>query len=98
MRGESRDGGRSVGGLVGFIGAMTEGFCDGCNRVRVGADGSLRACLGGRDRAPLAELLRSGVPDAEIGDRIRAALLAKGARHEMGARPSGLLPMIGAGG
>jgi cyclic pyranopterin phosphate synthase len=98
MRGESSDGGRPVGGLIGFIGAMTEGFCDGCNRVRVGADGSLRACLGGRDRAPLADLLRSGASDAEIGERIRAVLLAKGPRHEMAERPSGLLPMIGAGG
>jgi cyclic pyranopterin phosphate synthase len=98
LRGESRDGGRPVGGLVGFIGAMTEGFCDGCNRVRVGADGSLRACLGGRDRLPLADLLRSGVPEAELGERIRSALLAKGPRHEMTERPGGLLPMIGAGG
>jgi cyclic pyranopterin phosphate synthase len=77
---------------------MTEGFCDSCNRVRVGADGSLRACLGGRDRAPLAGLLRSGASDAELAARIGAALLAKGARHEMAERPSALLPMIGAGG
>jgi cyclic pyranopterin phosphate synthase len=98
MRGLSREEGRPVEGLVGFIGAMTEGFCDSCNRVRVGADGSLRACLGGRDRAPLAGLLRSGASDAELAARIGAALLAKGARHEMAERPSALLPMIGAGG
>ncbi|HSN91649.1 MAG TPA: GTP 3',8-cyclase MoaA [Anaeromyxobacteraceae bacterium] len=98
MRGESLDGGRPVRGLVGFIGAMTEGFCDGCNRVRVGADGSLRACLGGRDRAPLAALLRSGASDADVSARIREVLLAKGPRHQMAERPSGLLPMIGSGG
>jgi cyclic pyranopterin phosphate synthase len=99
MRGTSEVDGRTVSGLVGFIGAMTENFCDGCNRVRVGADGSLRACLGGRDRVPLGELLRAGASDDELALRIRAALLAKGARHEMPERGgSALLPMIGTGG
>ena len=98
MRGTSEVEGRAVTGLVGFIGAMTENFCDGCNRVRVGADGSLRACLGGRDRLPLRELLVSGVADEVIAGRVRAALLAKHGRHHMEAEGSALLPMIGSGG
>jgi cyclic pyranopterin phosphate synthase len=98
MRGSSTDGGRPVSGLVGFIGAMTENFCDGCNRVRVGADGSLRACLGGRDRVSLRELLAAGTPDAEIAARVRAALLAKRDRHHMEEDGGRLLPMIGTGG
>jgi cyclic pyranopterin phosphate synthase len=99
MRGTSEAEGRPVSGLVGFIGAMTENFCDACNRVRVGADGSLRACLGGRDRVPLRELLRGGASDDELVRRIRDALLAKGEKHEMPARGlGGLLPMIGSGG
>ncbi len=98
MRGSATDGGRAVSGLVGFIGAMTESFCEGCNRVRVGADGSLRACLGGRDRVPLRELLAAGLPEAEIACRIRAALLAKRERHRMDQGDAGLLPMIGSGG
>jgi cyclic pyranopterin phosphate synthase len=97
MRGVSEDAGRTVSGLVGFIGAMTEGFCDGCNRVRVGADGSLRACLGGRDRVSLDDLLAAGASDADVAAAIRAALLAKKERHDM--KPGGgLLPMIGTGG
>ena len=98
MRGTSLVDGRPVSGLVGFIGAMTENFCDSCNRVRVGADGSLRACLGGRDRVGLKELMRGGAGDAEIAGAIRAALLGKGARHEMAGTPEALLPMIGTGG
>ncbi|HSD18860.1 MAG TPA: GTP 3',8-cyclase MoaA, partial [Anaeromyxobacter sp.] len=98
MRGTSLADGAPVGGLVGFIGAMTENFCDGCNRVRVGADGSLRACLGGRDRAPLRELIRAGASDEEIAAAVRTALLAKGEKHEMRPGGSGLLPMIGSGG
>jgi cyclic pyranopterin phosphate synthase len=95
MRGRTADGST---GLVGFIGAMTENFCEGCNRVRVGADGSLRACLGGRDRVPLKDLLRAGAPDAEIADKIRLALALKHPQHEMAARTKTLLPMIGYGG
>ncbi|GAO02783.1 GTP 3',8-cyclase MoaA [Anaeromyxobacter sp. PSR-1] len=98
MRGTSEHAGRTVTGLVGFIGAMTENFCDGCNRVRVGADGSLRACLGGRERLGLKELLRGGAGDAEIAAAIRAALLGKGERHDMERGGDGLLPMIGTGG
>jgi len=95
MRGRTADG---ATGLVGFIGAMTENFCEGCNRVRVGADGSLRACLGGRDRVPLKDLLRAGAPDAEIADKIRLALALKHPQHEMATRKKSLLPMIGYGG
>ncbi len=98
MRGTSQDGERTVSGLVGFIGAMTENFCDGCNRVRVGADGSLRACLGGRERLPVGELVAAGATDGEIAARIRAALLGKGDRHHMGEGGGPLPSMSGTGG
>ncbi len=98
MRGTTDAAGERLAGLVGFIGAMTEGFCESCNRVRVSADGSLRACLGGRDRVALAELVRAGASDADIAGRIRAALLAKRDRHHMADDAGGLLPMIGTGG
>jgi len=96
MRGTGEEAGRPVRGLVGFIGALTENFCDGCNRVRVGADGTLRACLGGRDEVALADLLRGGGSDLDIEGRIREALSRKGERHEMEA--ARLLPMVGLGG
>jgi cyclic pyranopterin phosphate synthase len=100
MRGRSTADGREVSGLVGFIGAMTENFCEACNRVRVAADGSLRACLGGRERVSLKELVRAGATDAELAERIRAALALKHERHEMSGPcgPQALLPMIGTGG
>jgi cyclic pyranopterin phosphate synthase len=83
MRGESEAGGERLAGLVGFIGAMTENFCDSCNRVRVGADGALRACLGGRDRIPLVDLLRSGAGEEALGAAVHRALAGKGERHAM---------------
>jgi cyclic pyranopterin phosphate synthase len=94
----SPERGSPEGGLLGFIGAMTENFCEGCNRVRVAADGTLRACLGGREQVSLKALLRDGTPDEAIGDEIRAALMLKREKHEMGAPGNRLLPMVGTGG
>ena len=98
MRGHAEVGGRPVTGLVGFIGAMTENFCESCNRVRVAADGSLRACLGGRDQVDLKPLLRDEPDDAVIAARIVAALAQKRDRHQMQAGAGALPPMIGTGG
>jgi cyclic pyranopterin phosphate synthase len=87
--------------FVGFIGAMTENFCERCNRVRVSADGDLQACLGGTARMPLRELIRSGAPDEAIELRIRDALAHKAPRHHMEEASAGLvqlLPMMGIGG
>ena len=97
MRGTAEEAGERLEGLVGFIGAMTESFCDDCNRVRVGADGALRACLGGRERLELLPLLREDLADEAVAARIRAALRARSARHDMGMGPP-LPPMIGIGG
>ncbi len=95
MRGRSG----AASGLVGFIGAMSESFCEGCNRVRVGADGALRSCLGGRDRVPLLPMLRAGAGDAELAEAVRRALRDKAERHAMGDAARGpLLPMRGTGG
>ncbi|HET6923328.1 MAG TPA: GTP 3',8-cyclase MoaA [Anaeromyxobacteraceae bacterium] len=98
MRGESDAGGERLEGLVGFIGAMTESFCESCNRVRVGADGSLRACLGGRERAPLLDLLRTGAGDAALAAAVREALLGKGERHALAGSPPLAGSMMGIGG
>ncbi|HEY6104361.1 MAG TPA: GTP 3',8-cyclase MoaA [Anaeromyxobacteraceae bacterium] len=98
MHGESDAAGERLSGLVGFIGAMTENFCGSCNRVRVGADGALRACLGGRDRVPLLDLLRAGAGDAALATAVRGALLGKGERHAMAGGPPAAGSMMGIGG
>jgi cyclic pyranopterin phosphate synthase len=86
---------------VGFIGAMTENFCDRCNRARVAADGGFQACLGGEMQVPLGALMRSGAADEAIEDSIRQALARKAPRHHMEEASAGLvqlLPMMGIGG
>jgi GTP 3',8-cyclase len=97
MRARDRDGRE---GLVGFIGAITENFCEDCNRARVTADGGFQACLGGHDRAPLRELLRAGAGDDALAAAIRGALGRKAPRHRMDDAGCGLvlLPMRGIGG
>lgn len=101
MRGTSEAGGRSVSGLVGFIGAMTENFCEDCNRARVAADGGFQACLGGADRsANLRDLMRAGAADAVLEEAVRGALSRKAPRHHMEEAGAGLvlLAMRGIGG
>ncbi|MEA3411518.1 MAG: GTP 3',8-cyclase MoaA [Pseudomonadota bacterium] len=59
-------------GEIGIITSVTEPFCGGCGRARLSAGGSLYTCLfatGGHD---LRALLRSGMNDSEILDRLRA--------------------------
>ncbi|HET9551376.1 MAG TPA: GTP 3',8-cyclase MoaA [Anaeromyxobacteraceae bacterium] len=85
-------------GLVGLIGAMTENFCEDCNRARVTADGGFQACLGGHDRAPLRELMRRGEDDEALAAAVRGALGRKGPRHHMTEPGLVLLAMRGIGG
>lgn len=87
-------------GLVGLIGAMSENFCQDCNRARVTADGGFQACLGGHDRVPLREMMRAGESDDTIADAVRGGLGRKAPRHAMDDAGGGLvlLPMRGIGG
>jgi cyclic pyranopterin phosphate synthase len=87
-------------GLVGLIGAMTENFCDDCNRARIAADGGFQACLGGAERLSLRDLMREGAPDGALALAVRGALLRKAPRHRMDDAGGGLvlLPMRGIGG
>jgi GTP 3',8-cyclase len=91
-------GGRE--GLVGLIGAMTENFCEDCNRARIAADGGFQACLGGSERLSLRDLMRDGAPDGALAEAVRGALLRKAPRHRMDEAGGGLvlLPMRGIGG
>ncbi|MFO7173119.1 MAG: GTP 3',8-cyclase MoaA [Bacillota bacterium] len=69
-------------GTVGFISAMTECFCAGCNRIRLSADGKINPCLGHIHEYDLKPVLRD--PNATEEDLIRAieaAILRKPREH-----------------
>ena len=69
------------GGMVGIIAAMSEGFCDSCNRVRLTAQGGLRACLADDNEVDLRAVIRSGGGEEEILEAVREALSRKDESH-----------------
>jgi cyclic pyranopterin phosphate synthase len=69
-------------GKIGFISAMSEAFCSGCNRLRLNADGHLRACLASELGVDLRDLLRSGAGDEAIKEVIRQLVLKKPKAHD----------------
>ncbi len=86
-------------GAVGVIASVTEPFCDTCNRLRITADGQLRACLFAMHEADLRAPLRSGASDDDIAQIIRTAVWAKWEGHKINhpdfERPARSMSMIG---
>lgn len=50
---------RETGGRLGLITPMSQNFCEGCNRIRLSAEGCLYMCLGHEDQVDLKEAYRS---------------------------------------
>ena len=82
---------------VGIISAMTEHFCDDCNRLRLTAIGALHACLGHDDATSLRDLMRSGATDDDLVRAITNAVAGKRAGHAFAEAPPSK-HMIGIGG
>ena len=68
-------------GSIGFIGAVSHEFCDGCNRVRLTPEGVLKLCLNHASGLDLRALLRGGASDGALRDEIRQAILRKPKHH-----------------
>ena len=67
----------------GIISAMTEHFCDTCNRLRLSASGALHTCLGYDDATDLRGVLRARGEDATV-EAIRSAVRGKRDGHTFG--------------
>jgi GTP 3',8-cyclase len=67
----------------GVISAMTEHFCDTCNRVRLSASGALHTCLAYDDVTDLRAVLRDDGEDAVV-QAIRSAVAGKRDGHTFG--------------
>ena len=90
-----------VGGHeLGIISAMTEHFCDDCNRLRLTAVGALHACLGHDDAISLRDIMRRGGNDDDVIAAIAGAVTGKRAGHVFDRSGSGAPQkhMIGIGG
>jgi cyclic pyranopterin phosphate synthase len=71
-------------GEIGFIGALSNHFCDNCNRLRLTADGNLRGCLFSDNEIDIKTPLRKGNGDGHLLDLIGNAILNKPKDHGLG--------------
>ena len=79
---------------IGFITPLSQHFCDTCNRVRLGVDGTLYLCLGQEDRVDFRAMLRAGCGDAAIEEALLTGLRNKPHRHEFRERPGKLVRVM----
>ncbi|GAA5855239.1 hypothetical protein JCM9279_007518 [Rhodotorula babjevae] len=92
-------------GSFGFISSMTDHFCGGCSRLRVGADGRVKVCLFGPPVLSLRPLLRaspaSPAADAALMHAVGGAVYGKKFAHDGLGGPEGIKregrmgPMVG---
>jgi GTP 3',8-cyclase len=86
-------------GRVGVIPSVTDPFCDTCNRLRLTADGQLRACLFSLEETDLKGPMRAGATDDELAALARECLAAKWSGHRIGkpdfVAPARSMSMIG---
>ena len=86
-------------GKVGIITAVSNPFCDHCNRIRMTADGKLRTCLFSTNETDLKKLIRTGSTDENIIDALNQAVLIKEPGHKINLddfeRPTRAMHAIG---
>lgn len=67
---------------VGIIAAVTECFCDACNRVRLTAQGGLRACLADDREVDLKRIVRTNGSKGALLAAVHGALVGKRESHD----------------
>jgi cyclic pyranopterin phosphate synthase len=86
-------------GEIGVIPSVTEAFCGSCDRVRLTADGQLRACLFAVEETDLRAPMRAGASDDELAVLIEATVAGKWAGHGISevtfSRPRRSMSQIG---
>jgi len=82
-----------VEGLIARLGMITplsNNFCEGCNRIRVAATGTVYGCLGHEQKVELRDALRSGGP-SQVDSLLDRLLAGKPKGHDFqisAARPA----------
>lgn len=69
-----------LGVRLGLITPLTDNFCEGCNRIRVAATGTVFGCLGHDQKVELRDLLREGGGQS-VNDALDRLLAEKPRRH-----------------
>jgi cyclic pyranopterin phosphate synthase len=70
-------------GEIGFIPALSQHFCDKCNRLRLTASGQLRPCLLSDHQEDIKGPLRSGCSDQELAEIYLKAVQHKPSDHNL---------------
>jgi cyclic pyranopterin phosphate synthase len=68
-------------GRIGFIDAVSNRFCERCNRVRLTSTGFLNSCLCYEEGIDLKALLRNGCPDTAIRTTMEECIQHKPLAH-----------------
>ncbi len=68
-------------GRVGIISAVTQCFCDSCNRIRLTPQGGLRACLADDSEVDLRAVLRGGEGPEGVYKAVARSLWGKAESH-----------------
>ena len=83
---------------MGFITPISQHFCETCNRVRLGVDGTLYLCLGQEDKIEFRQLLRAGASEEMLEAAVMAAIERKPERHEFRESPQKIVRFMSATG
>ena len=70
-------------GTIAVISPVSDHFCEGCNRLRLTADGKLRPCLLDDGEVDLLPALRSGATPAGLAALIEQAVANKPRQHQL---------------
>jgi len=72
---------RDGGGEIGFITSISQPFCGDCSRLRLSAEGRLYTCLFARKGFDVRGLLRQGIADDELQERIGKIWMQRADRY-----------------
>ena len=70
-------------GGVGVIGSVTQPFCTSCDRLRITAEGEVRACLFALEETDLRGPMRAGASDEDLEHLIRTNVWRKWSGHRI---------------
>lgn len=82
-------------GQIGFIDALEHKFCGECNRIRLTAEGFLKTCLSFDAGLDVKKILRAGVGDEELAEKIRDAIYHKPREHFFGGATNFQMYQVG---
>lgn len=68
-------------GEIGFIGSMSNHFCNSCNRLRLTANGYLRPCLLSNTQQDIKTPMRAGATDVELEGIVLNTVHQKPSQH-----------------